>query len=88
MRKIAMWLAATVVVVAMATYYQVNLTSDGHGGAHEPAAVQAAESPTPEPDATTEDESATEGTEAAEDDKADDPYADSDHTGKPGESKD
>lgn len=86
MRKITIWLVATLAVVAMATYYQVSLSGDGKEDTR-PAAAQSSESASEEPDAAADDGSTTESPEAAREDKADDPYADSDHSGKPGENK-
>jgi hypothetical protein len=41
MRRITTWLAATLAVVAMATYYQVSLSGDGKEDSR-PAAAQSA----------------------------------------------
>lgn len=78
MRRITIWLVAALSVAAMATYYQVSLSGDGKADTR-PAAEQSEGSAAEPPGTTTEDET------SAEDDKADDPDADSDHTGKPGE---
>ena len=82
MRRITTWLAVTLSVIGFATYYQVALAGDGHGqtdrqavseecsGTQAPRAPQAETAETPAP---------------AEADKAEDPCAQSEHTGKPGE---
>ena len=43
MRRITLWLTATLAVVAMATYYQVSLSGDGKEDSRPATAAQQAE---------------------------------------------
>jgi hypothetical protein len=80
MRRITTWLIATLAVIAMITYYQVSLSGDGKAGERsDSAAPSAANCDTAR--------SASVASSSSEGDKANDPCANSDHTGKPGESK-
>jgi hypothetical protein len=88
MTRITIWLAATVVVVALLTYYQINLSGEDER-AHGPAT---AECGTARPQAATTQttDSVTPPSEPAAPvggEKSGDPCASGDHTGKPGESK-
>jgi hypothetical protein len=79
MRRITTWLIATLAVVAIITYYQVSLSGDGKAGERtDSAAPAAANCDGPRSSAAESPES--------DGDKANDPCASSDHTGKPGES--
>jgi hypothetical protein len=87
MTRILTWLAATLAVLAAITYYQAD-----HSGraerSHGPAST-ACGSTRPQTGAgqVAETEPPTREAAAPDDDKADDPCASSDHSGRPGESK-
>ncbi len=75
MRRITIWLTVTLAVVAMAFYYQAGLSGDGKEGDHggQPATRVGAGTARPSgPNSTPTTQRAG---------------SDSDHTGKPGESK-
>lgn len=91
MHRVTIVVTVLVAVVAMAFYYQLSLSGDGKAGEHsepgQPAVACGAEG-----GARTDADAArtpTDGStaEAAGDGKAADPCAQSEHTGKPGESK-
>jgi hypothetical protein len=77
MKKITIWLTATVAAIALVIAYQLNVAGVGGKGdrPQEPAAVTAPADP-----------SAT-GTPAPTTGKSDSDGANTDHTGKPGENK-
>jgi hypothetical protein len=84
MRRITIWLAATLAVVAMAVAYQVSLSGDGKAGeadGQRPVACGAPRAQT----ATTDAPRISAAPSA--DDNAGDPCASSSHTEKPGEGK-
>ena len=78
MRRITTWLAVTLTVVGLATYYQV--ASRRRHGRRAPGRSASAADPARRRPA--------EGADAGRDEKAEDPCAQSEHTGKPGENKD
>jgi hypothetical protein len=73
MTRIVSWLTATLIAVALITYYQANLSGEGER-AHAPATAACG---APQAQATA----------ASNQDEAGDACANSDHSGKPGESK-
>jgi hypothetical protein len=86
MRRITLWLTATLAVLAMITYYQASLSGDGKHAESRSDAPVAADCGSARPQATTSSPTATTSTPSTED-KAGDACANSDHSGKPGESR-
>lgn len=92
MARITTWLTATIVLVALITYYQINLSGEDER-AHGPATAecgtaqpQTAAGQTTDTD-TPPSEPAEPDAPASGEKSSGDPCASTDRTGKPGESK-
>lgn len=87
MRRITLWLTATLAVLAMITYYQASLSGDGKHAESRSSAPVAADCGGPRPQAAASSTPAAADNASSTNDKSREACANSDSSGKPGESK-